>query len=54
MCGYKIYVDAAIEVCSGGHGSKEEACQPCKMEEKNKWEKTHQPTRKPAISCSKY
>ena len=35
MCGgYKVRVDAAIEVCSGGHGSKEEACQPCKMEEK--------------------
>ena len=39
MCGYKIYVDAAIEVCSGGHGSKEEACQPCKMEEKTSGKK---------------
>lgn len=49
MCGYKIYVDAAIEVCSGGHGSKEEACQPCKMEEKNKWEKKliNQPVNQP-------
>lgn len=28
-------VDATIEVCSGGHGSKEEACQPCKMEKQS-------------------
>lgn len=39
MCGYKTCVDATIEVCSGGHGSKEKACQPCKMEKQSSGKK---------------